>query len=61
VDVVYLDFSEALTVSHSIFLKKLSIHSLSGVKIWLDTRAQKEVEFNQLTIVVFPRGQYWGR
>jgi len=42
VDVVYLDFRKAFdTISHSILLEKLPVHSLDGhtlhwVKNWLD-------------------------
>ncbi|KAK4822093.1 hypothetical protein QYF61_009793 [Mycteria americana] len=49
VDVVYLDFSKAFdTVSHSILLEKLAAHgldecTLSWVKNWLDSRAQRVV------------------
>jgi len=49
VDVIYLDFSEAInTVLHSILLEKLTVHGLDGctlrwMKNWLNGQAQRVV------------------
>ena len=57
VDIVYLDFSRAFdTVSHGLFLEKLSAHGLNRytfcwVKNWLGGRAQSVGEWSEIQAV----------